>query len=113
MRVAAARLLPAAFAISLLAGCAGTDAHLRLLEHDNALQIEPSQSKDFDYLVKIKNLVDFGYDPDNAETRKDTALRAVAFQCPSARIVGEQTIEKGSYALGRPAREYFVQIKCG
>jgi hypothetical protein len=61
----------------------------------------------------MKNLIDIGYDPDNPETRKETALRAMQTQCPGARIVGEQIIEKGTYAIGRPAREYFVQIKCG
>jgi hypothetical protein len=96
-----------------VAGCAGTDTHLRMLENSNALQIEPSQVKDFDYVGRMKNLIDIGYDPDNPETRKETALRAMQAQCPGARIVGEQTIEKGTYAIGRPAREYFVQIKCG
>lgn len=98
---------------AVLAGCAGTDSHLRILEQGNALQIEPAQSKDFDYVVRIKNLLDIGYDPDNPETRRDTALRAMATQCPAARIVGEQVVEKGEYLAGRPAREYFMQIRCG
>jgi hypothetical protein len=84
-----------------------------MLEGSNSLQIEPSQSKDFDYVVRMKNLLDIGYDPDNPETRKDTAIRAMQAQCPGARIVGEQIIEKGTYAIGRAAREYFIQIKCG
>jgi hypothetical protein len=107
------RILGVAALCAALGGCAGTDTHLRMLENSNALQIEPSQVKDFDYVVRMKNLIDIGYDPDNPETRKDTALRAMQAQCPGARIVGEQVIEKGTYAIGRPAREYFVQIKCG
>ena len=95
-----------------IAGCAGTDTQLRMLESQNALQIEPAQSKDYDYVVKMKNLLDIGYDPDNPETRKETALRAMRSQCPQGRIVGEQIIDKGTYAVGRPAREYFIQIKC-
>jgi hypothetical protein len=83
-----------------------------MLENSNALQIEPSQSKDFDYVVRMKNLVDLGYDPDNPETRKETSLRAMAAQCPAGRIVGEQVVEKGTYGIGTPAREYFIQIKC-
>jgi hypothetical protein len=51
-----------------LGGCAGSDTHLRMLENSNALQVEPSQSKDFDYVVRMKNLVDIGYNPDNPET---------------------------------------------
>jgi hypothetical protein len=95
-----------------LGGCAGSDTHLRMLENSNALQVEPSQSKDFDYVVRMKNLVDIGYNPDNPDTRRETALHEMQAQCPGARIVGEQVIEKGTYAIGRPAREYFIQIKC-
>jgi hypothetical protein len=62
------RLLAAVAACVVLAGCAGTDTQLRMLENSNALQIEPSQVKD--YVVRMKNLVDLGYDPDNPETRK-------------------------------------------
>lgn len=107
------RILGIVALCATLAGCAGTDTQLRMLENQNALQIEPSQTKDFDYVVRMKNLIDFGYDPDNPETRKETSLRAIRAQCPDARIVGEQVIEKGTYAIGRPAREYFMQIKCG
>src|ERR1700742_3682071 len=104
------------FALSaalLLADCAGTDPQLRMLENSNALQIEPSQTKDYDYVVRVKNVVDVGYNPDNPDTRNETALHAIQAQCPSANIVGEQVIEKGTYAIGRAAREYFIQIKCG
>jgi hypothetical protein len=107
------RILGIVAMCAALGGCAGTDTQLRMLENYNHLQIEPSQVKDFDYVVRMKNVIDIGYDPDNPETRKDTALRAIRAQCPDARIIGEQVIEKGTYAIGRPAREYFVQIKCG
>jgi hypothetical protein len=83
----------------LVSNCAGTDTQLRILENQNALQIEPSQTKDFDYVVRIKNLMDIGYDPDNRATRSDTALRAIRAQCPEATIVGERIIEKGTYLL--------------
>jgi hypothetical protein len=107
------RIFGAMMVCALLGGCAGTDAQLRMLENSNALQIEPSQSKGFDYVVRMKNVVDVGYNPDNPETRKETALHSIAAQCPNARIVGEQVIEKGTYAVGRAAREYFIQIRCG
>ena len=111
-----ARIRAAAFvfvATGSLASCAGTDTHLRMMEQQGAYQIEPSQNKAaYDYVVRIKNLVDLGYDPDNPETRNAAALKGLATQCPSARIVGEEVIEKGTYAIGRPAREYFIQVKC-
>jgi hypothetical protein len=71
-----------------LGGCAGSDTHLRMLENSNALQVEPSQSKEFDYVVRMKNLVDIGYNPDNPDTRRQTALHEMQAQCPGARIVG-------------------------
>jgi hypothetical protein len=85
---------------------------MRLLEKDNVLQVEPSQTKEFDYVVRLKNAVDVGFDPDNPETRKETVLRAMRSQCPGARVLGERVIDKGTYLGGRPAREYFIQIKC-
>lgn len=92
-----------------LGGCAGTDTHLRMLENSNALQVEPSQSKDFDYVVRMKNLVDIGYNPDNPDTRRETALHEMQAQCPGARIVGEQVIEKRAPTrlVGRPVNTSF------
>lgn len=107
MRVVAGMALAA-----VCAGCAGSETQMRLLEKDNVLQIEPSQTKDFDYIVRMKNALDIGYDPDNPESRNSMALRAIQSQCPGARIVGEKTIDKGTYLGGRPVREYFVQMKC-
>jgi hypothetical protein len=72
------------------AGCAGSDAQMRLLEKDNVLQVEPSQTKEFDYVVRLKNAVDVGFDPDNPETRKETVLGAMRSQCPGARILCER-----------------------
>ena len=87
----------------LLAGCAGSQAHLRLFEHDNALSVAPAQSPTHDYVVSIRNLKDFGYDPDDKATRDSTALTALKTQCPAARVVGETAIDTGTYALGNPA----------
>src|SRR5690606_35314098 len=96
----------------VVVGCAGTDTHLRLLERDNALRIEPVTGQPYDYIVRLTNLVDVGYDPDNPDTRNATALRAMKAQCPAGAIGGEQIIEKGTYAIGRSAREYLIHIKC-
>ena len=48
------RILGIAALCFALRGCAGTDTHLRMLENSNALQIEASQIKDFDYVVRMK-----------------------------------------------------------
>lgn len=97
---------------ALVAGCAGSQAHLRLLEHDNALSVAPAQSPTYDYVVSIRNLKDIGYDPDDKATRDATALTALKTQCPAGRVVGETAIDTGTYALGNPARTYAIQVKC-
>lgn len=48
-----------------LACCAGSQSHLRILEADNALSVAPAQSAGYDYLVSIRNVKDFGFDPDD------------------------------------------------
>lgn len=85
---------------------------MRLRENGNAVQIEPSQIKGVDYVIRMKNSIDFGYDADDPANRHATALRLISAQCPSGQIVSEESIDKGAYATGRAAREYFVRIKC-
>ncbi|MCK1503135.1 hypothetical protein [Bradyrhizobium sp. 188] len=85
---------------------------MRLLEKDKVVQVEPSQTKDSDYTVRMKNSLDLGSDADDLANRNATALRMTAAPCPRGRVVGETSIEKGAYVGGRPAREYFVRIKC-
>ena len=107
------KMITGCFLILTLSACAGTDAHLRLLEGANALRIEPAQGKNYDYIVRISNAaVDIGYYPDDKATRDDIAMRTIRAQCPAARIVGENIIEKGTSVLSRSLREYLIQIKC-
>jgi len=100
------------FVVAALAGCAGSQTHLRTLEQVNALSVAPAQSPTHDYVVSIRNVKDPGYDPDNKPTRDATALAALKTQCPSGRIVGETVIDTGTYLLGNPARTYAIQVKC-
>ncbi|MCP1550721.1 MULTISPECIES: hypothetical protein [Methylorubrum] len=95
-----------------LAGCAGTQSQMRLLENQNALRIEPTSGPGYDYTVVVKNVKDVGYNPDNKADRDDIALRAIAAQCPNAAITKEEAIETGTYLLGNPSRDYFMRIRC-
>lgn len=95
-----------------LASCAGSQSHLRVLESANALSVAPAQAAGYDYLVSIRNVKDFGFDPDDKATRDRTALQALETQCPKARIVGETVMNTGTYALGNPSRTYAIQVKC-
>lgn len=96
----------------MLSACAGTQSHLRILEKDNALRVDPSQNPNYDYVVSLRNVKDIGYDPDNKATRDSTALSALSAQCPSGRVVGETVISTGTYLLGNASRTYAIQVKC-
>lgn len=96
-----------------LCGCAGSQSHLRMLEKDNALNVQPAPpGVPYDFVVSIRNVKDFGYDPDNKATRDATALQALQDQCPSGRIIGETAINTGQYALGNSSKTYSLQVKC-
>lgn len=107
LKTSAAILLTA-----ILAGCAGSESHTRGLELQNILRVDPSPGPGYDLTVEIKNLIDVGFDPDNPETRKTTALVAVRAECPTAQIAREDTFRKGEYLFGRPALTYYVRIRC-
>lgn len=96
----------------ILSACAGSQTHMRVLEADNALNVMPASSPTHDFVVSIRNLKDFGYDPDDKATRDRTALQALETQCPAGRVVGETVINTGTYALGNPSRTYAIQVKC-
>lgn len=93
-------------------GCAGTQSHLRLLESSGDVRVQSVEASDHDYVVSIRNTVDFGHNPDNKETRDRIALQLLETQCPAASVIGEDVIETGSYLGGRPSRVYQVKIAC-
>jgi len=98
--------------VAALGGCAGSDSHLRMLEGDNAVRVDPASAPGHDYVVSIRNLKDFGYNPDDKPTRDATALRMLRTQCPNGRVVGETVINTGQYLLGNESRTYAVRVKC-
>ena len=106
-------VIAALTAAACLAGCAGTDSQMRVLENSNAVRVDQaSPGLPYDYVVSVRNVKDIGYDPDTKETRDDMALRMMRDQCPGARIFGETVINTGQFLLGNPARTYAIQIKC-
>lgn len=97
----------------VVSACAGTDAHMRMLESDGAFAIAPGAAAG-EYVVTLRNVRDFGYDPDDPAQRQATAARALEAQCGRpGRVVGETIINTGTYALGQPARTYAVRVVCG
>lgn len=97
-------------ACALLASC---QMQTRILEDGGNIGAEPTNLHGSNYVVKIVNKLDFGFDPDNRENRHRWTLNYISKQCPSARIVYEQSVETGDYPLaGRPSRTYFVYVAC-
>lgn len=106
------RALSATVTALALIGCAGSQSHLRILESGNAISVSPASVPSHDFVVSIRNVKDFGYDPDDKATRDTTALQMLREQCPAGRVVGETVVNTGTYALGNPSRTYLVQVKC-
>ncbi|MBP2560342.1 hypothetical protein J2857_003111 [Neorhizobium galegae] len=78
------------------------------------LSIAPAQAPGYDYLVKVGNVGDIGYNPDEYKEREMVALSALKTQCAQARVVGETAIHHGTVPLqGKPAKTYFMRVKCG
>lgn len=99
-------------AVALLAGCAGTQSYLRILESSNAISVAPASGPGHDFVVSIRNIKDIGYDPDDKPVRDATALQMMRAQCPAGRVVGETVLNTGAYMLGNPSRTYLVQVRC-
>jgi len=93
--------------VIFVAGC-----QTRMLEQDGAISVEPSNRSGSDYLIKMRNLVDFGFNPDNEANRHKWALKYIAKQCPDGRVVDDSSIDTGQYLTGKRSKTYFVYIRC-
>lgn len=96
-------------AVVVLSSCQG---QMRALESGGALRAEPSTRPGSDYVVHVKNTIDFGYDPDDKAIREKYALELMKTECPNARVVDEGVITTGTYLTGRPSKTYSLYIKC-
>ncbi|MEH7903989.1 hypothetical protein V7794_22600 [Rhizobium laguerreae] len=103
-----AKFLVLAFSITL----AGCQTQMRMLETSGDIRVEPSPVAGADYVVHMRNTIDFGYNPDDKANRDRFALNYLKTQCPVGRIVNESVIQTGTYGLGRPARTYSIYVKC-
>lgn len=97
--------------LTALSGCVGSQTHLRELENNGSVRVERSNSKNFDYVVSIRNVI-HGFDPDNPESRREVAQKMMETQCPQNTVVGEDIIETGTWLGGRPSRTYAMHVKC-
>ena len=96
--------------LGVLSGCQG---QMRALESGGALRAERSTKAGSDYVVQIRNTVDFGFTPDNIENRHKWALDYLKYQCSNARVVSDEEIVTGTFLTGRQSKTYSVFVKCG
>lgn len=107
------RLLAVAALAGLASACTpGSQGYLRNMESYGNLRVDPSQSPDYDYVVTVRNVLDFGYDPSKKEVRDKVALQMLETQCPAGRVVGETAINTGQFLGGRPSMSYAIQVRC-
>lgn len=96
-------------ALALLSSC---QSQMRVLESAGAIRVEPSQQPGSDYIVHIKNTVDFGFTPDDKSNREKWALDLLKSQCGAPKIVDEKSVVTGKFATGREAKTYFIYVDC-
>ncbi|MBX5268537.1 hypothetical protein HJB99_07580 [Rhizobium sp. NLR17b] len=101
-----------AFILVLSVALAGCQTQMRMLETSGDLRVEPSTVAGANYVVHMRNTLDFGYNPDDKANRDRIALSYLKTQCPAGRIVKESVIATGTYGLGRPAKVYSLYVSC-
>jgi hypothetical protein len=97
-------------AIPVIASCQN---QMRILENSGVIRVEPANREGSDYVVHLRNMVDFGFNPDDKANRQKWAVDMLRSQCANPQIVEEIVIETGSYGIGGKSRQYSIFMKCG
>ena len=100
MRVAAALVTISA----VLTGCADMRGTVRIEQ--------ASAGKPYDFVVHVKNIYEYGYNPEVLEDRKRMALALVKRDCPAARVVGQDKIITEIWGITSSKPEYVVFVRC-
>jgi hypothetical protein len=73
-------------------------------------QVSPASS--YDYAVHVRNTYAIGYNPEVRQDRQRMALKALRGQCRTARVVGENKIDREIWGLTSTLPDYVVLVKC-
>jgi hypothetical protein len=73
-------------------------------------QVSPANS--YDYAVHVRNTYDIGYNPEVRQDRQRMALKALRGQCRTARVVGENKIDREIWGITSTLPDYVVLVKC-
>ena len=101
-----------AVAVLLLAGCAISQADLRLMEAYGDIKVAPSAVPGADYQITVRNTVGFGYNGALAEDRLAVAQMYLQTECKASKLVKETSLQTGTYLQGSPAVTYFLDMAC-
>jgi hypothetical protein len=66
----------------------------------------------YDFVVHVKNVPDYGYNPEVSADRAGMALKLVRRECPSAQVVGQKTIDNEIYGITSSRLDYVVFVRC-
>ena len=102
---AMARFLTAMLLLAILPGWTDTRG---------AVRVEvASPDKPYDFVVHVRNIPDIKYNPLVRQDRNRMALHLVRGECPSGRVVGEDTVTTEIYGLTSSLPDYVVLVSCG
>jgi hypothetical protein len=95
------------FSLGLLGSASARDG-----ARDTVLIEQVSPANSYDYAVHVRNKHDIGYNPEVKEDRQRMALKALRGQCRTARVVGENKINREIWGITSSYPDYIVLVKC-
>jgi hypothetical protein len=98
------RFLTAVLLLALLPGWTDTRGIVRVEA--------ASPDKPYDFVVHVRNIPAIKYNPLVAQDRHRMALDLVRGECPSPRVVGEDTVTTEIYGLTSSLPDYVVLVSC-
>ena len=73
---------------------------------------QASAGKPYDWVVYVRNVPDYGYNPEIRHDRIRMALKLVRKQCPVAHAVGDEKIVNEIWGIGGRLPDYVVLVRC-
>jgi len=73
---------------------------------------QASVGQPYDFVVHVRNIPDIKYNPDVREDRHRMALNLVKWQCPAARVMGEDKIVTEIWRITSSPPDYIVLVGC-
>jgi hypothetical protein len=95
----------------VVTGCAAILMGFSDLAGRNVVEQAPAGSG-YDFLVHVKNVPTYRYNPEVSDDRAGMALRLARRYCPEAHVVGQRTIDTEIFGLTSSRPDYVVFVRC-